>query len=121
MPSQGIFLTQGLNPHFLYLLHWQIGSLLLVSPGKPPANPYSIFKIYLESAHFSPPPHYLPRPRLHHLSQQSPANRPPHFHPCLSIVYSYTNNQSDPFKYKLTILSVFFLLRTLQQHIIISF
>ena len=23
---QGIFLTQGLNPHLLYLLHWQMGS-----------------------------------------------------------------------------------------------
>ena len=81
-----------------------------MSPGKPPSNPYSSFKIYLESAHFSSPPHYLPRPRLHHLSlgpQQSPASRPPHLHPCLSIVYSYTNNQSGPFKYKLTIWSVY--------------
>jgi len=26
---QGIFLTQGLNPHLLYLLHWQAGSLPL--------------------------------------------------------------------------------------------
>ena len=32
---QGIFLTQGLNPHLLYLLHWQAGSLPLVPPGKP--------------------------------------------------------------------------------------
>jgi len=29
---QGIFLTQGLNPH---LLHWQAGSLPLAPPGKP--------------------------------------------------------------------------------------
>ena len=36
MPSfQGIFLTQGLNPHVLCLLHWQAGSLLLPPPGKP--------------------------------------------------------------------------------------
>ena len=27
---QGIFLTQGSNPHLLYLLHWQVGSLPLV-------------------------------------------------------------------------------------------
>ena len=27
---QGIFLTQGLNPHLLYLLHWQAHSLPLV-------------------------------------------------------------------------------------------
>ena len=33
--SQGIFLTQGLNPHPLCLLHWQVGSLPLVPPGKP--------------------------------------------------------------------------------------
>ena len=29
---QGIFLTQGLNPHFLCLLHWQAGSVLLAPP-----------------------------------------------------------------------------------------
>ena len=32
---QGIFLTRGLNPHFLCLIHWQVGSLPLVPPGKP--------------------------------------------------------------------------------------
>ena len=32
---QGIFLTQGLNSSLLQLLHWQAGSLLLMSPGKP--------------------------------------------------------------------------------------
>ena len=31
----GIFLTQGSNPHLLYLLHWQVGSLPLASPEKP--------------------------------------------------------------------------------------
>ena len=31
---QGIFLTQGLNPHLLCRLHWQTGSLPLVPPGK---------------------------------------------------------------------------------------
>ena len=29
---QGIFLTQGLNPH---LLHWQVAFLPLAPPGKP--------------------------------------------------------------------------------------
>ena len=32
---QGIFPTQGSNPHLLYLLHWQAGSLMLAPPGKP--------------------------------------------------------------------------------------
>ena len=32
---QGIFLTQGLNPHLLCLLNWQAGSLPLVPPGQP--------------------------------------------------------------------------------------
>ena len=32
---QRIFLTQGWNPDLLYLLHWQLCSLLLVPPGKP--------------------------------------------------------------------------------------
>ena len=34
-PLQGIFSTQGLNPHLLHLLHWQVGSLSLAPPGKP--------------------------------------------------------------------------------------
>ena len=32
--SRGIFPTQGLNPYLLHLLHWQVGSLPLVPPGK---------------------------------------------------------------------------------------
>ena len=32
---QGIFLTQGRNPCLLSFLHWQVGSLPLVPPGKP--------------------------------------------------------------------------------------
>ena len=32
---QGIFPTQGVNPHLLCLLHWQGGSLPLVPSGKP--------------------------------------------------------------------------------------
>ena len=31
---QGIFPTQGVNPHLLCLLHWQKGSLPLAPPGK---------------------------------------------------------------------------------------
>ena len=32
---QGIFLTQGSNPHLVCLLNWQAGCLPLVPPGKP--------------------------------------------------------------------------------------
>ena len=32
---QEIFPTQGLNPHVLHLLHWQVGSLPLAPPGTP--------------------------------------------------------------------------------------
>ena len=35
---QGIFPTQELNPHLLYLLHWQVSSLPLVPPGRPPKS-----------------------------------------------------------------------------------
>ena len=33
---QGIFPTQGSNLHLLHLLHWQVGSLPLMPPGKLP-------------------------------------------------------------------------------------
>ena len=32
---QGIFLTQGSNPHLLRLLHWQADSFTTVPPEKP--------------------------------------------------------------------------------------
>ena len=32
-PLQGIFPTQGSNPRILSLLHWQVGSVPLASPG----------------------------------------------------------------------------------------
>ena len=40
---QGIFSIQGSNPHFLCLLHWQMGSLPLGPPGKPS---WSIVDLY---------------------------------------------------------------------------
>ena len=36
--SRVIFLTQGSNPCFFCLLHWQAGSLALVPAGKPTVN-----------------------------------------------------------------------------------
>ena len=41
---QRIFLTQGLNPYLLHVLHWQAGALPLAPPGKPilyPTDPSS--------------------------------------------------------------------------------
>ena len=38
---QGIFLTQGLNPYLLGLLHWQVSSLPLVLPRKPRKGTFS--------------------------------------------------------------------------------
>ena len=35
-PQQGGFPTQGWNQHLLCLRHWQMGSLPLAPPGKPP-------------------------------------------------------------------------------------
>ena len=35
---QGIFLTQGLNPYLLHLLHWQVDSLSLSHLGIPKFN-----------------------------------------------------------------------------------
>ena len=34
-PSPGIFLTQGLNPRLLHLLHWQVGVYQLYHLGRP--------------------------------------------------------------------------------------
>ena len=44
-PLQGIFPTQGLNTHFLCLLHWRAGSLPLVTPGKHYIYTYTCFSL----------------------------------------------------------------------------
>ena len=50
---QRIFLTQGLNLDLLHLLHWQVGSLPLVPPGKPLCWPTCyLIKIWAQA---SPP------------------------------------------------------------------
>ena len=53
---QGIFLTQGLNLHFLRLLHWQADSLPLAPPGKSHLNLWLMsntnFKIKWEDLNF---------------------------------------------------------------------
>ena len=43
--SRGIFPTQGLNPHLLYLLHREGGSLPLASPGNPTKHYLRYWKI----------------------------------------------------------------------------
>ena len=40
---QGIFPTQGSNPHLLCLLTWQVGSFPLAPPGKPCMFIYTLF------------------------------------------------------------------------------
>ena len=44
---QGIFPTQGSNPHILYLLHWKAGSLALGPPGKSSSNSQHTLTVYL--------------------------------------------------------------------------
>ena len=46
---EGIFLTQGLNPCLLHLLHWQAGSLPLVPPGKSIGTPHVLLIVHLAS------------------------------------------------------------------------
>ena len=48
---QGIFLTQGLNPHLLCLLHWQADSLPLRCLGSPPVCLF-FFNLASSSAFF---------------------------------------------------------------------
>ena len=47
--AQGIFLTQESNPCFLCLLHWQVGSLPLVPPGKHSCfNTILLYLVYVK-------------------------------------------------------------------------
>ena len=43
---QGIFTSQGLKPHLLSLLHWQVGPLPLISPEEPKNYKNNIFQWY---------------------------------------------------------------------------
>ena len=43
---QGIFLTQGWNPH---LIHWQVGSLPLAPPGWTPADICDVLLLQIDS------------------------------------------------------------------------
>ena len=52
---QGIFLTQGSNPHLLQLLHWLTGSLPWKPPGKPKIHVLSCFSQLCKPMYCSPP------------------------------------------------------------------
>ena len=51
-PPPGDLPNQGLNMCFQHLLHWLVGSLPLVPPGKPIIKPYTASRMLLLS-HFS--------------------------------------------------------------------
>ena len=65
---QGIFPTQGLNPHLLHLLHWEADSLPLAPPGKP-----LTFHLFLQAWQYLQEPWHrvhtilvaFPKPHLH--------------------------------------------------------
>ena len=46
---QGIFPTQGLNPHLLHLLYWQVGSLPLRDLGSPTIEPTLLLTVCASS------------------------------------------------------------------------
>ena len=50
---QGIFPTQGSNPHLFCLLHWQVGSSLLAPPGKPQEQITLAPTTYVQNGGFS--------------------------------------------------------------------
>ena len=49
---QEIFPTQGSNPHLLYLLHWQSGSLPPAPSGKPKWEPHLLVITNLNEMHY---------------------------------------------------------------------
>jgi len=51
---QGIFLTQGSNPHLLSLLHWQVDSLPLSHLGSPMKG--HVYGTYIRVYSVDPPP-----------------------------------------------------------------
>ena len=79
---QGIFLTQRLNLRLSCLLHWQVASLPLVSPGKPGDKLTCIHTLDSDL-------HQLRelRQSLTLFSSSSPSSSPPHHHRvwCFSI------------------------------------
>ena len=69
-PLQGIFLAQGLNPHLLHLLHWQVDSLPLVPPGKPVCLPCCCLALQLCLTLDDPMDYSLPDSSVHGIPRQ---------------------------------------------------
>ena len=63
-PLQGIFPTQGWNPHLLRLLHWWAGSLPLAPPGQPQAELTLVTFKTSTFCHLPPLPEASPRALL---------------------------------------------------------
>ena len=66
----GIFPTQGLNPHLLHLLHWQVDSLPLVPPGKPVCLPCCCLALQLCLTLDDPMDYSLPDSSVHGIPRQ---------------------------------------------------
>ena len=58
IPFSGIFPTQGMSWFLLRLLQWQVGSLPLAPPGKPPNVPLCVsnFQVYIIRTNHDPEP-----------------------------------------------------------------
>ena len=74
---QGIFPTWGLNWHLLCILHWQMGSLPLALPGKPPLSKQSCPTLKPNPETQSTLLKVLPASPSHHLTQALFPHSPP--------------------------------------------
>ena len=99
---QGIFLIQGLNPHLLCLLHWQVGSLPLVPPGKPRAELYSsvheVQKSIITHKHGYLYDHFSPKPPLGNLRQLGPSRLKILVHLCDFLFWEQWNLGENIYK-----------------------
>ena len=103
---QGIFPTQGSNPHFLYLSHWQEGSLPLAPPGKsktpsykPRISLHCLIEVHTSSSEFLLQSQFLSLslsspvistvPCTNHLRRRDQTKRNCHF---LSYLFIYFPN-----------------------------
>ena len=114
---QGIFPTLECNPHFFFLLHWQLGSLSLVPPGKLPGevlvaqlcstlcNPWIVAHQDPQSTEFSRQEYWS---GSHSLLQRifSTQGSNPGLPYCRWILY-HLNHQGSPKKHRLNQIQLF--------------